>query len=458
MLEGSIHYQEIKEAFEKLIQRHESLKTSFRMIGNEPAQLLQDAVKFEIENYQVEVKVEEEGVPFEHAQGAFDGREGESLNGQKKQTAALINSFIRPFDLSQAPLLRVGLIKLQHTPIALRGHPSQKEKKDRYLLMVDMHHIISDGVSLDIMVKDFMLLLSKLELPPLKIQYKDFSEWLHSGQQQKEKKRQEEYWLKKFENNVPGLHLPMDYDRPAVQGFEGDSITFEIDEKETEHLKKLATDQEATLFMVLIAIYNIFLSRLSGQEDIIVGTGTAGRRHAELMQLMGMFVNTLVLRNYPARGKTFNTFLREIKEGTLLAFENQDYPFEELVEKIVPNKNLSQNPLFNTVIVSNNIVVGTDNLHEIESPKLNIKLYPFHRKVSSFDIMLLYAEIGKKLHLEFEYSTKLFKKETMEKFVTYFKEIASMVIENNDIKLEDITISHQFLRARSTKPVMELNI
>jgi len=448
MLEGKLPHQEIEESFEKLIQQHESLRTSFDMLDNEPIQVVHDKVEFEIEYDRSLVN------------GHFSlvNCQGRDEVPSPIKVEKIIRDFIRPFDLSQAPLLRVGLIKLQHTPMAPGGHPSQEGKEDKHLLMVDMHHIISDGVSLDIMLKDFMLLFSKLELPPLKFQYKDFPGWLNKEQQQKEKKRQEEYWLKKFEKNIPVLHLPMDYDRPAVQGFEGDSITFEIDEKETEHLKKLAADQEATLFMALIAIYNVFLSRLSGQEDIIVGTGTDGRRHAELMQVMGMFVNTLALRNHPARGKTFNTFLKEIKEDTLMTFENQDYPFEELVEKVVPNKNLNQNPLFNTVIVSNNMVVEPDNLHNIESSQLDIKRYPFHRKVSSFDIGLLYAEIGKKLYLEFEYSTKLFKKETMEKFVTYFKEIASTVIENNDINLENITISHQFLRAGTTKPVMELNI
>ncbi|MCP5054196.1 MAG: hypothetical protein GY940_43920, partial [bacterium] len=213
---------------------------------------------------------------------------------------------IRPFDLSNAPLLRVGLIK---------------EEESKHLLMVDMHHIISDGSSLVVLIGDFMSLYNGKTLPAPQVSYKDFSQWQNSSIQKEIIKQQEFYWLSQFEGEVPALDLPVDYPRPSIQSFEGDSIEFQVGGREYRLLKSMSLREGATLYMVLLSVFTLFLSRLSGQEDIIVGSPIAGRGYAGLESIIGMFVNTLTLRNFPVGEKTFGQYLEEVKKRTLDSFE-----------------------------------------------------------------------------------------------------------------------------------------
>jgi amino acid adenylation domain-containing protein len=399
----------LEATFKKLIKRHESLRTSFKAVDGEPTQQVHDNVSFEIDYYDIS-----------------------DDNG--RVSASIIQDFIRPFDLSHVSLLRVGIIK---------------EKEKKYILMVDMHHIISDDISGEVLKKDFMALLSGQELPHLEIQYKDYCQWYNSKGQREALKKQEEYWIKEFEGEIPMLNLPIDYERPAVQSFEGCTVNFVIGERETGKLKKCALEEGVTLYMILLTIYTIFLSRITGgQEDIVVGTGTAGRKHANLREIIGMFVNTLALRNYPEGEKTFKAFLKEVKERTLAAFENEDYPFEELVERVLPHRYWGRNPLVEAVLVLLNAVNRPGEIPGTETPETEAELFKNETGTSKFDITLYGIEIGGRLFFAFEYCTKLFKKETIQRFIDYFKDIAAAVMENKDIKLKDIPIAHDFLEAK----------
>ncbi|HLP58027.1 MAG TPA: condensation domain-containing protein, partial [Candidatus Deferrimicrobium sp.] len=290
-LAGDIDKERLEAVTLQLVQRHESLRTSFHIVNNQPVQKIHiNITKRFAELFQKRPP----GGPPE----------------------AIIKSFIRPFDLSSAPLLRVELVELEAR---------------RHMLMVDMHHIIADGVSIDILVADFMALYIGQELPGLKRQYKDYAEWQQNREIKEELRQRESFWLKTLAGEMPRLDLPTDFARPAVQDFAGSTLEFQLGKEETDALKRLAQSEKVTLFMTLLAIYNIFLSRVSGQEEIIVGAPVAGRRHSDLERIIGMFVNTLALRNYPSMHKTFREFLSEIKQNTLEAFENQDYPFEELI-------------------------------------------------------------------------------------------------------------------------------
>ncbi|UCH93005.1 MAG: non-ribosomal peptide synthetase, partial [Candidatus Aminicenantes bacterium] len=276
-LTGEIDIAKLEETFKKLIKRHESLRTSFKMIGDEPRQRIHHEVEFEF------IKTPE-------------------------------YPFVRPFDLSQPPLLRVGL---------------KKTGNKNHLLLVDMHHIIADGVSQDILAKDFASLYANDPLPPLRLRYKDICQWQNSEREKQNLEQQEAYWLKVFDGEIPVLDIPTDYTRPKIQDFEGNTLHFEISRQCTHRLKSMVLEENVTAYMVLLSVYNILLSRLSGQEDIVVGTAVAGRRHPDLEKIIGMFVNTLPLRNYPNSAMTFNEFLADVKKRTLEAFENQVYPFEE---------------------------------------------------------------------------------------------------------------------------------
>jgi tyrocidine synthetase-3 len=425
-LEGFIDKEILQETFLKLVQRHESLRTSFHLLENEPVQRIHDEVAFEIEYYDIK-------------EGTM-GLAPLSLDpaARSRQSAAdIISSFIRPFDLSCAPLLRIGLIKLLHNPTALHGHPSQEGKEARYLLVVDMHHIISDGTSIQVLIKDFTALYEDRNLPLPGLQYKDFSGWQNSSQQKAAIKKQEQYWMKEFGNEIPVLDLPTDFTRPLVQDFAGSALTFETGQDETRALKSLAQEQRTTLFMVLLSLYTIFLAKLGRQEDIVVGTPIAGRRHPGLEPIIGMFVNTLALRNYPVGEKRFKDFLKEVKENASTAFKNQDYPFEELVKLLGIERDIGRNPLFDVMFAMQNLEMETK---KIEIGDLRLTPYRYQGRVSRVDLSFACQESKQNLSFTIEYSTKLFKEETITRFVDYFKKIISSIVEAPGNKISRVEI------------------
>ena len=387
-------------AFRKLIARHESLRTSFELIAGKSVQRIHDEVELEIGHEEVE---------------------------NQTQLEKIIHDFVKPFDLGCPPLLRVCLVNV-HVNVNGKGeHP-------RRLLLIDMHHIIADGVSLGILTREFMQLYTGEDLPPRFLRYRDYSEWQHRLAGQGGFNLQEDFWLKQFAGEIPLVNLPCDYPRPAVQSFDGSSSRFVIEEKETRGLNEIARTRGTTLFMVLLAAYNVFLLKLSRQEDIVVGSPVAGRRHTDLQQVIGMFVNMLALRNNPSGEKTFHYFLEEIRENTLAAFDNQDYPFEDLVEKVNIARDLSRNPLFDIGFILQNMF---DQRTGTSTP---LKPLEYKGKVSRFDLSLIVFEAAGKLDLTFEYCTRLFKEETIARFHGYFKKVIGAVIENPREKISKIDI------------------
>ena len=224
----------------------------------------------------------EDVVQIVHPAVTFTISEKSSTEGEAK---AHVEAFIRPFDLTQAPLLRVEVIQLE---------------EEQHLLLLDMPHIISDGVSMGVLVEEFMKLYAGETLPELRIQYKDYAVWEQERQGSEAIKAHEAYWLEQFKGELPVLQLPTDYPRPAVKRFEGTRVTFTLGDKQTAELRRLAEETSTTLYMVLLAAYKVMLFRYTGQEELIVGTPIAGRTHADLEKAMGLFVNTLALRSYPS--------------------------------------------------------------------------------------------------------------------------------------------------------------
>ncbi|MCP4154778.1 MAG: AMP-binding protein, partial [bacterium] len=296
-------------------------------------------------------------------------------------------------------------------------------RPQQQILMVDMHHIVADGISAGIIIDDFAGLYSGATQPPLHLQYKDYTQWQKSNANREALKQQEAYWIKTFDDGIPVLELPVDYARPAVRGFEGSTLKFEIGTERSAALKTIALENEATLYMILLALFNILLSKISGIEEIIIGTPVAGRNHTDLENIVGMFINTVVLRNNPAIAKTFGQYMQEVKAKTLKAFENQDYPFEDLVEKVQEARDMARNPLFDIMFVMQNMDKSEKTL-----PGLTLKPFHYENEDAKFDLMLVAMEVEDRLQFTFEYSTKLFKKETIERFITYFKTVVTGVI------------------------------
>jgi acyl transferase domain-containing protein/acyl carrier protein len=410
LVEGNLVIKRFQDTFKQLTRRHEIFRTAFEMIRGKPIQRIYKDIDFEIEYHQAD-------------------REAGNQENPTETADRVIKNFIRPFDLTRAPLFRVGLVKLEEA---------------NHVLIVDIHHIISDIASFTILIEEFMALYSGGRLQPLKIQYKDYSAWQNTENRKQALKDQEEYWLKEFAGEIPILNLPLDYPRPKQQSYKGSRMEFVIEEKETLPLREMASQQEVTLFMILLAVFNILLAKLSGQKDIVVGTSVEGRRHEDLRSVIGMFVNTLPLKNYPAEKKSFKEFLTQVKQRTLEAFDNQDHPFEDLVDQLKINRQINRNPLFDVLFQLDRM-----DIPGIETADLRFLPHKYEIDVSKFDIRLRAFESEKLLVLRFEYFTALFKTQTIKRFIGYFKEILSQVIKNNDIRLKEINISHDLFDGKS---------
>ncbi len=401
-LEGELDKAKLEKTFNKLIQRHEALRTSFEVIDGKPVQVVHKEVNFEIEY----------------------------TEANEEKAGEIAAEFVKAFDLSKAPLIRVVLVKI---------------KDKEHILMIDMHHIISDGTSMEILTKEFMELYDGKELPELRIQYKDFAIWQNELFKSGEIKKQEEYWLKAFEGEVPALNMPTDYQRASIQSFEGENISFELNEELTNKLKQIAKETGSTMYMVLLSACNVLLSKYSGQEDIIIGSPTAGRPHADLENIMGMFVNTLAMRNYPESSMTFKKFLAEVKASSLQAFENQDYQFEELIDKLNITRDLSRNPLFDVMFVMQNMDAG-----ELQIEGLKFKPYEISNNIAKFDITITATEFDKTIGLSLNYCTKLFKKQTIESMSKHLTNILKSISNNTNLRLLEVEMlseeeKHQLL-------------
>ncbi|MGE5342597.1 MAG: amino acid adenylation domain-containing protein [Candidatus Omnitrophota bacterium] len=407
-------------AIRSLIKRHESLRTSFHMEDGEAVQRIYDSKGIE-ENLEIEYyEATEEGQVYTWLPGQTEKQKTE----ENLSFDEVKRNFVRPFNLDIPPLFRVGVIKIMYSTM---------------LLMFDIHHMIADGISLGILIKEFWEFYDGTELPPLRFQYRDFAEWLNSEGRAEEIKEQEEFWLNEFKGELPLLNMPLDYFRPARLTPDGDVVRFEIDGLLTSKLKKIAKERGETLYMILLAIYNILVSKLSGQEELIIGTITPGRSHEYLQDIVGMFLNTLAIRNYPRGEKTLDNFFMEVKLNIFAVFENQDYPFEQLASKVAPREDNSRNPLFD-------VVFGVENESIREGYVLDImvsdNLNPYHieTKKSKFDMTLICAEIENALECSIEYRTKLFKKETIERFSRYFQTIIFSVCQNINQKISQVDI------------------
>jgi amino acid adenylation domain-containing protein/non-ribosomal peptide synthase protein (TIGR01720 family) len=400
VLEGKINKEKFEDTFNRLIQRHESFRTCFVPVNDEPVQKVCDKVEFKMEYHDAEVE---------------DG-ELEEL---------IIENFVHPFDLSRAPLLRVGLIRLE---------------EEKHLLMVDMHHIISDGVSQEIFIREFRSLYAGKDLPPLRLQYKDYSQWQDSKAQKEKAKAREQFWLSQLAGALPVLNLPLDYERPWEHGFEGSLVNFTLSPGETRNLGNMARVEGVTDYILLLTIFYVFLYKLTGQETIIVGTDAAGRRHADLENICGMFINTLALINYPTGDKTFRNFLHEIKNRTLEVFENQEYQFDDLVEKLRIKRDGSRNPIFDVFFSYQNFGKQAVGAPELDIAGLKQEPYELKNNTSHFDLMLTVSGEEEQLLLSFSYSTRLFKENTINRFINYFKRIISEVIMQPEKKLSELRI------------------
>jgi amino acid adenylation domain-containing protein len=391
-LTGQIDKIRLNQVFKQLVARHESLRTIVIVVDEVPVQKIVDDFDLIFEQF----NVPEPGV------------------------TEIIRKFIRPFDLSQGPLIRTGLIQLS---------------ENEHILIVDMHHIVTDGVSDGLLIKDFMALYNKETLPELNLQYKDYAVWQQSEYHQNEILRQKKFWLNLFEDELTTIELPTNFKRPNVLSYRGNSIGFSLGVEQSQLLKNISEQSGCTMFMVILSIYYIFLNKITNQEDIVIGTPVAGRPHADLENVIGMFVNTLPLRNHINGKLTFSEFLEIVKTRTLSCFQNQDYQYESLLDELKVVRDTSRNPLFD-------VMFSYQNYEESELIIPGLKLSPYNsgHKDSKFDLSLNATEDKGQIYLAFEYSIELFREESINRFIGYFKKIVTEVTSNFKIKCSAIEV------------------
>ncbi|NOQ24122.1 MAG: amino acid adenylation domain-containing protein [Bacteroidales bacterium] len=402
-LYGDLTLDKVDKVVAKLIDRHENLRTSFITINDEPKQRIQKKVNLKIDFIKQE--------------------KGQNTND-------LLKSIRTSFYLQKAPLLKLALIEVA---------------KGSYILMVDMHHIITDGVSSGIIVKDFVKFYNDENLPNVRVRYKDYSEWQNLKTTQEKIQKQKEWWLDTFKQEPTTLNLPIDFNRPKVMTSEGETINFNLTKEVSNELKKIASNESTTLFTVLIAIINILLSRICNTNDIVIGTPIAGRRNVDLEQTMGMFINTLPLRNFPNNNLNYLEFLSQVKSNVLKAFDNQDFQFEDLVNELKITRDTSRQPLFDVMFVLNNF-----NKKELMVPNLVVEPIESDYQNTKFDLTFNCHNSDHELQFSLEYYKPIFNRDTIERLILYFENIIHSIIKNRNIKISAIDIlseeeKHQLL-------------
>ena len=390
-VQGELDTERLSLAFEKLIARHEILRTSFDWIKDNPVQRIAGGI-----NFRVEAII-----------GAVD-----------KESA--IRDFIRPFDLGKAPLMRAGIIHVDRTTS---------------LLIVDMHHVVTDGISKGIMIRDFMALYQGEDLPLPTLQYKDYAEWSLQEEQQRESARQRQYWLEQFAGEIPQLNLPTDFGRPNVKTYAGKMTSFVLGAEMTAGLRETSAEQKITMYMLLLAAYSIALGRLGNAEDLIVGTPSAGRYHTDLERMMGIFVNTLPVKLRPLEELSIREYLQDVKERTLECFDHQTYPYEELIDALKLERAPGRNPLFDVLFVYHNFERA-----ELRIPGLTLQHYGRVVHVSKFDLTLEVLEADDRISLNIEYSTELFRDERVERFIACIRTVVEVMLKDPDRKISDISM------------------
>ena len=403
---GEFDIDAFGKAMNEIIRRHEILRTSFKINKGTPYQDILSKLKLSIP------LIDLSGLPSQDREAVLS----KQLHSKAGNT----------FNISEGPLLSCDVFKL-----------GQLE----YVVLFVIHHLIFDGWSTNVLLKELNQQYlfhhqggteSSKELP---IQYADFSLWQHQWINEDFLKQQLYYWKNQLKGELPSLELPTDFPRPAVQKYNGKIELFKIDLELAEMLTALGRKENSTLFMVLLTALYVLVYRYSGQKDICVGTVVANRIRPELDDLMGVFVNNLVMRANFSSNQSFRELLRTVRQICLEAYENQDLPFEKLVEELQPKRDISRTPLFQ-------LLFSYQEINENKSLPNGIKLeqVPVHSGVARTDLSLWIDKNDYEINGALEYCTHLFQAETINRFVGNYKYLLKKICENADQKVSEITI------------------
>ncbi len=405
-IHGEINTEALEKALQEIIRRHEALRTVFVNRDGQPVQVILNEWEFRL--------------PIIDLRG--------ETNPKETVRRLLNEDAMKPFKLDQWPLFRCQLVRL-----------GERE----HIFMFTMHHIISDGWSTNVFMREMGVLYEAFvkglpsPLPELRIQYADYAAWQRSWLKDEILQKQLDYWKSKIGINPPVLNLPFDRPRPAVQTFNGDVVQGTLPKDLSERLNTLARQKNVTPFMLLLAAFQTLLHHYSNQDEILVGTPIANRTQSATEDLIGFFVNTLVLRADFNLVESFEALLRQVRENTLGAYAHQDLPFEQLVEVLQPERNMSHSPIFQVMFVLQNTPPGGESL---SFPSIRLEVVEAEERAAKFDLTLVMMEGPQGYLFEFEYNTDLFDKSTIERMAGHFTTLLQHVVEQPQQSLKRIEL------------------
>ena len=411
----NIDREALEKAVETLIKRHESLRTSFRIVAGAPRQVINayEADRFAMQYVDETAASDKSGLTNKYLQEEAD----------------------TPFDLEKGPLIRTKLVQLDD---------------NRYLFIYNMHHIISDGWSMQVFVNDVLQLYNAYTsgaadpMAPLKIHYKDFAAWQNKLLASPAITTHQQYWWKQFEGEVPVLNLPLDYSRPRIKSYSGRKMGIKVAPALKEKLAVVAQQADASLFMVLLAAVKACFYRYTGQTDIVIGVPNAGREHLDLEDQIGFYVNSIPVRTQFSGNQSFNTLLEKVKTSLLNGFEHQLYPFDRLVDDLNLDRDMSRSPLYDVMVQLKNYQFGDKEI----SNDVDVDEAIFEMKTSQFDLCIDFADTDDGLMGFIEYNTDLFMTSTVETLWEHLTNFMEEVADNPEQSLSKLQLINETGKAR----------
>jgi amino acid adenylation domain-containing protein len=406
-LEGRLHVAALEQSLQAVIQRHESLRTTFALDHDQPVQRI--AAQLQLL------------VPVIDCSSVSDQAAQEAAAQEAVQ-----EEIQYPFDLAHGPLIRARLFRMG---------------EENHVLLLTLHHSVADDWSIDLLFKELSHCYTAyqvgkpLSLPELTIQYADYAHWQRQWLQGSTLDELRDYWRQHLAGAPPVLELPTDFPRPAEVSHRGAHVTFTLPARLSQDLQALSLREGTTLFMTLLAAFTVLLYRYSGQTDLVVGTPVAGRQQRETENLIGLFVNTLVLRTGLSGNPTLREVLKRVREVCLGAYEHQDLPFEKLVETLQPERHLSASPLFQVLFALEHLPA-----EPITLPGLT--LHPMDRPIrtAKFDLSLLLTETPTTLLGTIEYQTDLFREETIVRLSRHWQHLLAEMVAQPDQHIADLSL------------------
>lgn len=391
-LDDTISLEKLSQVINTLVRRHEALRTSFRLRKSRLIQFVMPELQLAIEYIPIKAN-----------------NDNEFREQLKKQ----VKSFIRPFDMSSAPLIRIGYVDGLHK-----------------VAIVDMHHIISDHMSQQILAKELTGLLQENELPVQQFQYKDIAETRGTKQFRKYFEEMEHYWVAKLGGTLPEINLS-DKPRPMVKSFEGGRVDFIIGEEDTQWLKTYAHSENTSLNTLVLSLFNVLIASVTRMEEVVIGFNMSGRNTPEMENVVGALLNTLVLHTFPLSDRRFSDYFKTVSTTFMEAVEHQEFTFDDLLETLNVPRDTSRNPLFEIIYDFYELEDGAENNTATHLAGV------LENNVSKFDLCLQISA-GTQLYGVFYYASAILEEKTILRYVSIFRKCIVAIQENRDVLLKDM--------------------